>query len=113
MNKTGSVKNHRFFTDEFFVCKYCAYAQIRGLRQEWRFMIMELEKLQKIIAEVLSVDVDEISKDMSFYDDLGADSLELTQIIMGVEGEFDIIFDENIINDIDTVEDLEKLVSQQ
>ena len=73
---------------------------------------MELEKLQKIIAEVLSVEADEISGGMSFYDDLGADSLELTQIIMGVEGEFDIIFDENIINDIDTVEDLEKLVLQ-
>ena len=73
---------------------------------------MELEKLQKIIAEVLSIEADEISGDMSFYDDLGADSLELTQIIMGVEGEFDIIFDENIINDIDTVEDLEKLVLQ-
>lgn len=47
---------------------------------------------------------------MSFYDDLGADSLELFQIVMGVEGEFDIVLDENIASEINTVEDLYKLI---
>ena len=46
---------------------------------------MELEKLQAIIAEVLQTDAESVSIDMSFYDDLGADSLELFQIVMGVE----------------------------
>lgn len=51
---------------------------------------MEFEKLQKIIAEVLNVDADEITMDTTFVDDLGADSLDVFQIIMGVEDEFDI-----------------------
>ena len=51
---------------------------------------MEFEKLQKIIAEVLNVDTEEITLDTTFVDDLGADSLDVFQIIMGIEEEFDI-----------------------
>ena len=51
---------------------------------------MELEKLQKIIAEVMNVDEEEINMDTTFVDDLGADSLDVYQIIMGLEEEFDI-----------------------
>ena len=51
---------------------------------------MEFEKLQNIIAEVLNVDPDEITPDTAFVDDLGADSLDVFQIIMGIEEEFDI-----------------------
>ena len=51
---------------------------------------MEFEKLQKIIAEVLNVDADGITMDTTFVDDLGADSLDVFQIIMGIEEEFDI-----------------------
>ena len=49
---------------------------------------MEFEKLKKIIAEVLNVDEDEITMDTTFVDDLGADSLDVFQIIMGIEEEF-------------------------
>lgn len=51
---------------------------------------MEFEKLQSIIAEVLNVDADEITPETTFVDDLGADSLDVFQIIMGIEEEFDI-----------------------
>ena len=51
---------------------------------------MEFEKLKGIIAEVLNVDVNEITKETTFVDDLGADSLDVFQIIMGLEEEFDI-----------------------
>ena len=51
---------------------------------------MEFEKLKKIIAEVLNVVVEEITMDTTFVDDLGADSLDIFQIIMGLEEEFDI-----------------------
>lgn len=51
---------------------------------------MELEKLKKIIADVLNVDPEEISEETTFVDDLGADSLDVFQIIMGIEEEFDI-----------------------
>lgn len=51
---------------------------------------MEFEKLKKIIAEVLNVDEEEITMETTFVDDLGADSLDIFQIIMGLEEEFDI-----------------------
>ena len=51
---------------------------------------MEFEKLAKIIAEVLNVDANEIKLDTTFVDELGADSLDVFQIIMGIEEEFDI-----------------------
>ena len=51
---------------------------------------MEFEKLKKIIAEVLNVDEEEISMETTFVDDLGEDSLDVFQIIMGLEEEFDI-----------------------
>lgn len=51
---------------------------------------MELEKLQKIISEVLNVEKEEIALETTFVDDLGADSLDIFQIIMGIEEEFDI-----------------------
>lgn len=51
---------------------------------------MEFEKLKKIIVDVLNVDENEITMDTTFIDDLGADSLDVFQIIMGLEEEFDI-----------------------
>ena len=54
---------------------------------------MEFEKLQKIIAEVCDVDEDKITMDTTFVDDLGADSLDVFQIIMGIEDEFEIEID--------------------
>ena len=51
---------------------------------------MEFEKLKQIIVEVLNVDESEITMETTFIDDLGADSLDVFQIIMGLEEEFDI-----------------------
>lgn len=51
---------------------------------------MEFEKLKGIIADVLNVDEGEITMETTFVDDLGADSLDVFQIIMGIEEEFDI-----------------------
>ena len=62
---------------------------------------MEFEKLQEIIAEVLNVDPEEITMDTTFVDDLGADSLDVFQIIMGIEEEFDIeISNEDALQEI-------------
>ena len=66
---------------------------------------MEFEKLKKVIAEVLSVDPDEISEDSTFMDDLGADSLDIFQIIMGIEEEFDIEIPTEEAEKISTVGD--------
>lgn len=66
---------------------------------------MEFEKLKKIIAEVLNVDEDEITMDTTFVDDLGADSLDVFQIIMGIEEEFDIEIENEEAEKIVTVSD--------
>ena len=50
---------------------------------------MEFEKLRDIIVEVLNVDETEVTMESTFIDDLGADSLDVFQIIMGIEEEFD------------------------
>ncbi len=51
---------------------------------------MELEKLKEVIAEVLNVDPNEITTETTFLEDLGADSLDVYQIVMGIEEAFDI-----------------------
>ena len=66
---------------------------------------MEFEKIKKIIAEVLNVDEDEITMDTTFVDDLGADSLDVFQIIMGIEEEFDIEIENEEAEKIVTVSD--------
>ena len=75
---------------------------------------MELEKLQKITAEVLNVDTEEITPDTTFVDDLGADSLDVFQIVMGIEEEFDIEIPaeevEQIVSVGDAVEQIKNLI---
>jgi acyl carrier protein len=76
---------------------------------------MEFEKLQKIISEVLNVDEDEITMETTFVDDLGADSLDVFQIVMGIEEEFDIEIAnedaENIITVADAVEQIKNAMN--
>lgn len=75
---------------------------------------MELEKLQKIIAEVLNVDTEEVTWDTTFVDDLGADSLDIFQIVMGIEEEFDIEIPTEEVEQItsvgDAVEQIKRLL---
>ncbi len=66
---------------------------------------MEFEKVREIIADVLNVDEQEITMDSTFVDDLGADSLDIFQIIMGVEETFDIEIDNDEAENIRTVGD--------
>ena len=76
---------------------------------------MEFEKLKNIIAEVLNVDADEITMDTTFVYDLGADSLDVFQIIMGIEEEFDIEIPseeaEKIVTVGDAVEQIKNAVN--
>lgn len=66
---------------------------------------MEFDKLKQIIADVLNVDADEITMETTFVDDLGADSLDVFQIIMGIEEEFDIEIKNEDAEKIATVAD--------
>jgi acyl carrier protein len=64
---------------------------------------MILEKVKKIIVEQLGVEEDDINKDSSFIDDLGADSLDIVELIMALEEEFDIEIPDNEAEKITTV----------
>ncbi len=66
---------------------------------------MEFEKLKKIIMEVLNVDESEITMETTFVDDLGADSLDIFQIIMALEEEFDVEIPNEQAEKIETVAD--------
>ena len=71
---------------------------------------MEFEKLKKVIADVLNVDPEEIMMESTFVDDLGADSLDVFQIIMGLEEEFDIEIPAEDAEKITTVEEAVNLI---
>ncbi|MBD5395400.1 MAG: acyl carrier protein [Lachnospiraceae bacterium] len=71
---------------------------------------MEFEKLKKVIADVLNVDPEEITMETTFVDDLGADSLDVFQIIMGLEEEFDIEIPAEEAENITTVEEAVNLI---
>lgn len=73
---------------------------------------MEFEKLKNVIAEVLNVDPEEITLDTTFTDDLGADSLDLFQIIMGLEEEFDIEIPAEAAENITTVEEAVEMIKK-
>ena len=70
----------------------------------------EFEKLKQIIAEVLNVDPEEVKMETTFMDDLGADSLDVFQIVMGIEEEFDIEVPAEIAENIKTVEEAVELI---
>lgn len=66
---------------------------------------MEFEKVRQIIAEQMSISEDEITMETSFVDDLGADSLDIFQIISELEENFDLEFDNEEAENIKTVGD--------
>ncbi|MCM1262538.1 MAG: acyl carrier protein [Butyrivibrio sp.] len=71
---------------------------------------MEFEKLKQIIADILNVDPKEITAETTFTEDLGADSLDIYQIVMGIEEEFDMEIPEDKIENITTVGEAVNLI---
>ena len=69
-----------------------------------------LEKVKEIIAKQLNLDVDEITESTSFKDDLGADSLDLFELVMAFEEEYDIEIPSEDLEGIATVGDIIKLM---
>ncbi len=61
------------------------------------------DRFKKCATEVLAVEGDKITKDASFADDLDADSLDLVELVMALEEEFDVAVDEEELEGIDTV----------
>ncbi len=66
----------------------------------------EFEKIKTVIADQLGVDESVITMDSAFIDDLGADSLDVVELIMGLENEFDIEIPDEDAETITTVGDV-------
>jgi acyl carrier protein len=71
------------------------------------------DKVKKIIAEKLGVDLEEVVPEASFVDDLGADSLDLVELIMSMEEEFDTDISDEDAEKIQTVQDAINYVKDQ
>ena len=71
---------------------------------------MEFEKLCNIIAKVLRVDVREITRSTTFMEDLGADSIDVAQILIGIKEEFGVALAEADVVRVQTVSDAVKLI---
>ncbi|MBW2437301.1 MAG: acyl carrier protein [Desulfobacterales bacterium] len=71
------------------------------------------ERVKKIIAEKLSVELEEVVPEASFVDDLGADSLDLVELIMSMEEEFDTDISDEDAEQITTVQDAIDYVNKQ
>lgn len=71
-----------------------------------------LEKLKEIISEQLSVDPSDVELGTSFKDDLGADSLDLFELVMALEEEYNCEIPSDDLNNIATVEDVIKYLKE-
>lgn len=71
-----------------------------------------LEKIQEMVAEGLGVDADEVTETANFKDDLGADSLDLFELVMSLEEEFGVEIPTEDLEQIATVGDVIKYIEE-
>ena len=72
-----------------------------------------LERVKEIVVEQLGVDPDEVTNDASFVDDLGADSLDLVELVMALEEEFDLEIPDEDAEKITNVGDAVKYIKDK
>ncbi|MEM0986836.1 MAG: acyl carrier protein [Pseudomonadota bacterium] len=71
-----------------------------------------VERVKKIVVENLDVDADKVAEGASFIDDLGADSLDLVELVMAFEEEFNIEIPDDVQENIRTVGDAVKHINE-
>ncbi len=67
---------------------------------------MVAEKIKEILSEQLDIEADEIALDSDIAEDLGADSLDVVDLIMTLEDEFEVEISDDVIESVKTVGDL-------
>ncbi len=70
-------------------------------------------RFQKVAVEVLSVEADKVTMEASFADDLDADSLDLVELVMGLEEEFDVEVEEEELEGIESVKGAFELITNK
>ena len=68
------------------------------------------ERIRGVVARQLGVERSDVVPDASLYEDLGADSLELVELLMALEDEFDIEVPEEVAETITTIADVERYI---
>ncbi len=74
---------------------------------------MTLDKVREIISEQLGIDVDSVNENSKIIADLGADSLDIVELIMALEDEFGFSVDEDKVQKLVTVGDIVRLIDKQ
>lgn len=72
-----------------------------------------LAKIREVVAEKLDVDKDDVTESAHFVDDLGADSLDVVELIMGLEDEFDLEISDEKAEELETVGDAVSYIASQ
>ncbi len=71
------------------------------------------ERFTKVAVEVLSVEAGQVTMEANFADDLDADSLDLVELVMGLEEEFDVSVEEEELEGIETVKGAFELITSK
>lgn len=74
---------------------------------------MVFDKVKELIAEQLDVKADDITETSNIHDDLGADSLDVVDLVMALEDEFDVEIPEDQVENIKTVGDIVKFIEDK
>ena len=86
---------------------------IKSSIEFWRKLKMIFEKVKQIIVEQLDVEEDKVTLDANIQDDLGADSLDIVDLVMSFEEEFDLEIPDDQVENIKTVGDVVKFVEDK
>lgn len=71
------------------------------------------DRILEIIAEQFHVNVEDLEEDTNFVDDLNVDSIELLELVMAIEDEFDIELDDDVLENITTVGDVLDFIDEK
>lgn len=74
---------------------------------------MVFEKIQEILAAQFDVEADSITNDTDIQEDLNADSLDIVDLIMSIEDEFEVEVPDDAVDEVKTVGDLVKFIEKQ
>ena len=72
-----------------------------------------IEKVKQLIADQLYISADEVDLEKKFVEDLGADSLDIVQMLIAMENEFGVSFDDDELTTVKTVADAINLINSK